>query len=121
MIIEDAQNHPDRLADNVRIEPAKTLAQLADQLAPDYDAKRAMQDLQTTSLMVATGREEHALTCVNRVNAYLYKLDQAETERRQMPSQILNDCEKCTGTDWQRFTHRQRIAQYEKHNAYHTS
>jgi hypothetical protein len=27
--------------------------------------------------MVAVGREELALVCVNRVNAYLYKLDQA--------------------------------------------
>ncbi len=53
------------------------LQQLADQLAPDYDAKRAMQDLQMTSQMVAVGREELALVCVNRVNAYLYKLDQA--------------------------------------------
>jgi hypothetical protein len=97
------------------------LAQLADQLAPDYDAKQAMSDLQMMALMLQTDREELALTCANRVNAYLFKLDQAETERRQMPSQILNDCEKCTGTDWQRFTHRQRIAQYEKHNAYHTS
>jgi len=97
------------------------LQQLADQLAPDYDARAGLNDLQMMQLMLTTGREELALVCVNRVNAYLYKLDQAETERRQMPSQILNDCEKCTGTDWQRFTHRQRFAQYEKHNAYHTS
>ena len=53
------------------------LKQLADQLAPDYDAKRAMQDLQMMQLMIQTGRDELALTCVNRVNAYLYKLDQA--------------------------------------------
>ena len=84
------------------------LQQLADQLAPDYDARRAMQDLQMTSFMVATGREEHALTCVNRVNAYLYKLDQAadaytpESDRSRM-TWIETDewicCEHCVNWD----------------------
>ncbi len=53
------------------------LKQLADQLAPDYDSKRAMQDLQMMQFMLQSGREELALICANRVNAYLYKLDQA--------------------------------------------
>tara|TARA_R110000824_G_scaffold295984_2_gene484315 strand:+ start:97 stop:279 length:183 start_codon:yes stop_codon:yes gene_type:complete len=53
------------------------LQQLADQLAPDYDATKAMQDLQMMQFMLQSGRDELALTCINRVNAYLYKLDQA--------------------------------------------
>ena len=53
------------------------LKQLADQLAPDYDATKAMQDLQMMQLMLQSGREELALTCANRVNAYLYKLANA--------------------------------------------
>jgi len=56
------------------------LQQLADQLAPDYDATKAMQDLQMMAQMVRVGRDELALTCVNRVNAYLWKLDNAGKE-----------------------------------------
>lgn len=69
------------------------LKQLADQLAPDYDAKRAMQDLQMTSQMVAVGREELALVCVNRVNAYLYKLDQAANAAPVAP--VFECCAHC--------------------------
>ena len=50
------------------------LKQLAEQLDPDYDANRALSDLQMMALMILTGREELALVCVNRVTAYLYKL-----------------------------------------------
>ena len=70
------------------------LEQLADQLAPDYDAKRAMQDLQMTSQMVAVGREELALVCVNRVNAYLWKLDQLATA-----APVFECCEHCVNWD----------------------
>lgn len=50
------------------------LQQLAAQLAPDYDATNAMHDLQMMQFMLQSGRDELALTCVNRVNAYLFKL-----------------------------------------------
>jgi len=69
------------------------LKQLADQLAPDYDARRAMQDLQMMQLMIQSGRDELALTCVNRVNAYLYKLDQAAPAAPAAP--VSECCEHC--------------------------
>ena len=84
------------------------LKQLADQLAPDYDATKAMQDLQMMQLMLTTGREEFALTCANRVNAYLFKLDQAadaytpESDRSQMTWLSTDEfecCEHCVNWD----------------------
>jgi hypothetical protein len=75
--VHDGNDHE---ADTARARAAENseLAQLADQLPEDYNPTRAMQDLQFMSFMLAAGREDNALTCVNRVNAYLYRLSLSE-------------------------------------------
>ena len=51
-----------------------TLEQIAAELRPDYDASAAGSDLAMMAQMMMAGREELALTCLNRANAYLWKL-----------------------------------------------
>jgi len=53
---------------------AESIAEIAAELKPDYDAAAGMADLQMMALMMASGRDELALKCVNRVNAFLWKL-----------------------------------------------
>lgn len=58
-------------------EQPTTLAQIAAELRPDYDAAAAGSDLMMMAQMQMVGRDELAITCLNRVQAYLWKLDQA--------------------------------------------
>ena len=50
------------------------LEQQEKDLKADYSATDGMADLQYMQLMLQSGRDELAVTCVNRVNAFLFRL-----------------------------------------------